>query len=460
MHQIPVEAGILIRAIQSQRVVVGFQRLLPGPERLLRILPQRPLPDPVEGITKVVVGLLLDLQIRGVERVLQLLRRLLELAARVGFGTPVVVRHHVRAAIRWKCRAAQQQQCRRLDTPRHRGQRLLFLVPPALADHRLQRQQQHRRAQRPLEPFQRHLLELLRQLALRRQRQPLLIDRVQALGPAPQRHVEPAGRRRDLLEGFSIQFRPHDFSVLILEEFLPPVAVAHRDQLAVHRADPDGINGRSFLRRFLRRFQGLAFQVLAVGDQDKEALVVPFLVEKPSGLVDRARQIRALPRDQVGVQRVQGLPEGIVIQGQRAERERRPGERHQAHPVAFQVLEEIDDPQPGPFQPVRNQILRQHAARGVDREQDVDPAPLHFTPFVAELWPRRRQRQGHHRHQPEPAPRPPQRGRPTGHQPAVKARVRQLVEVHPPAAVRPQEGQQTERDQHHSGGDPPGLREL
>ena len=216
LHQVPVEAGILIRGIQRQRVVIRLECFFPGLDRLLRILARSHLPHAVKRITKVIVGLLLDLQIGRRQRSLELVNRFLELAPRVGFRPPVVVRHPARLARHRGNPPRQQQHRRRPHPPRHGSQRLALPLPPPLAHHRLQREEGNRQAQRPLESLQRDLLHLLRQLALRSQRQALLIDRVQALRPAPQGHIQSAGRARDFSQRRGIQLGLHHLALFIL----------------------------------------------------------------------------------------------------------------------------------------------------------------------------------------------------------------------------------------------------
>ena len=65
--------------------------------------------------------------------------------------------------------------------------------------------------------------------------------------------------------------------------------------------------------------------------------------------------------------------------------ERTSGERHQAHGVAVQALDEVVDRQFRARKPIRLHIRRQHASRSVDGEDDVVAAPLHLFPMETGL---------------------------------------------------------------------------
>ena len=139
-------------------------------------------------------------------------------------------------------------------------------------------------------------------------------------------------------------------------------------------------------------------------------MVVAVLLEKPLGFLDRAGEVGALARDEIGIKRVQGLAESLVIERQRAQRERASGERDQADAVAFQVGNEVDDPEPRAFEPVRSQVVRQHAARGVHGEEDVDALALHLAPLVALLRAGDGGEDQQHRDQPQAALEVPHAG--------------------------------------------------
>ena len=81
-------------------------------------------------------------------------------------------------------------------------------------------------------------------------------------------------------------------------------------------------------------------------------MVVAVLFEKPFGFLDRAGEVGALARDEIGIKRVQGFAESLIIERERAQRERASGEGNQADAVAFQTGDEVDDAKPRAFEPV------------------------------------------------------------------------------------------------------------
>ncbi len=132
-------------------------------------------------------------------------------------------------------------------------------------------------------------------------------------------------------------------------------------------------------------------------------MVVSIFIEKPLGFLDRARQVRSLARDQVGIQRVQGFTEGIVVEGERTKGESASGKGDQPDTIAFEAGHEIEDAEPRALEAVGCEILRQHAAGGVHGEQDVDALAFHIAPFVAFLRAGDRGESQQHRQHPETA---------------------------------------------------------
>ena len=114
--------------------------------------------------------------------------------------------------------------------------------------------------------------------------------------------------------------------------------------------------------------EGIALQVFPIGDEDKDAVIVALFIEEPRRFIDGAGHVRALFGDEVGIQRVEGFPEGVVVAGEGAERVGAAGERNQAHAVAFEAADEIVDAKAGAFQAVRAEVFGQHAAGSVHGE--------------------------------------------------------------------------------------------
>ena len=244
------------------------------------------------------------------------------------------------------------------------------------------------------------------------------------------------------------------------DEIRAPVCVADRNPRPGRTADADGVNRHALVGRGLRCVGHVALQVLAIGQQHEDAVVVPVLVEQPPRLLDRAGDVGALAGNQLGIESVQGLAEGVVVQRQRAQREGAPGEGNQAHAVALQPGDEVEDPEPRALQPVGREILRQHAARGVHGEEDVDALALHLPPLVAPLRPGDGGESKQHRQQPQPALEIPQARGKSVCEPLAEPRVDELGQIRIPPPVEAVEQQEQGGAGDHPGGDPERLREL
>ena len=97
------------------------------------------------------------------------------------------------------------------------------------------------------------------------------------------------------------------------------------------------------------------------------------------------------PRGMIGgVDGVQRLLEHAVVERQRALQERVAREGHQPDPIALELRHQVANGQLGARQAVRLQIRRQHALRGVEREQQVDAAAVGLLPANAPLGARQR----------------------------------------------------------------------
>ena len=114
-------------------------------------------------------------------------------------------------------------------------------------------------------------------------------------------------------------------------------------------------------------------------------MVVAIFLKETFCLLDRTGEVSALAWDEVGIERVQGFTERIVVQSQWAKGEGASGERDESHSVALEPCDKVDDAKSSAFQAVGREVIRQHATRRVHGEEDVDSLALHFSPFVAHL---------------------------------------------------------------------------
>ena len=136
--------------------------------------------------------------------------------------------------------------------------------------------------------------------------------------------------------------------------------------------------------------------VLAVGQQHEHLVMAVFLERGQRG-VDGRGNGRAALRNRIHVQRLHALLERRVVNRQRTFQKRVAGERHQPHPVRAGLLHQFQRGELGARQPVRRDVRRQHAFRGVHRHHDVQSALLDFLQIKSVLRPRQRDDQQRHR---------------------------------------------------------------
>ena len=222
----------------------------------------------------------------------------------------------------------------------------------------------------------------------------MLVHRLQPLALLPQRSVDAAGLLGDLAQHLLVESRLDDRPVFVAQELTG--LARHRNQLALRRPDTDGVDAQAVLRRAARRFERPPLQIFPIGQQHQELVVAWLGRERVPRLADRPRQVRTAPRDDPRLQRRQRLAKYLAIERQRALQEGVPGERDQPDPVAVEFLDQVAHRQLGPRQAVRFHVLRQHAPRGVDREEQVDSLPVGLLPVEAELRAGQRDAQARH----------------------------------------------------------------
>ncbi len=137
--------------------------------------------------------------------------------------------------------------------------------------------------------------------------------------------------------------------------------------------------------RFARDGERVAFEVLAVGDEHEGLVAARTALQRGVGLTDGGRDVGAAAGDAVGVDHVERLIKGAVIEGDGAGKERRAGKDDQADGIAIQPLCEIVDGEFGTGEPVGLHVGRVHAARGVHREHEVVAAAVGLFPAISPL---------------------------------------------------------------------------
>ena len=149
---------------------------------------------------------------------------------------------------------------------------------------------------------------------------------------------------------------------------LPVRVVAQSDRHHPHAALPQLLGG----------LHGKAVMVAAVGEQ-QHVLEFPHLAVEHvvTHGAQRVADQRSAAADAGHREVLHGHAEEAVIERQGTLDHRAAGEGHQRHPIPRHHLHGIQNRQLDPFQPVRRQILGQHAARHVDHEHHVAPVPFH-----------------------------------------------------------------------------------
>ena len=150
---------------------------------------------------------------------------------------------------------------------------------------------------------------------------------------------------------------------------------AERDQLARRRADADGVDRTPVLRRRLRRGEGVALQVLAVGEQDQDFWFSARCASAARATSIAAADVGAAARNDWVSSASSVSLEGVVIERSAGTAGRRRRRRPPARPdrrgtastrSSMASLARVE--------PVRLHVRRQHALRRVDAKRRSSPA--------------------------------------------------------------------------------------
>ncbi len=127
-------------------------------------------------------------------------------------------------------------------------------------------------------------------------RERLLVNGFESLALRAEGRVKSAGRLGNRLQARFVQVRLHELAGLVFHE---TAALFRRDrnQVAVGRADADGVNLQAILRRRFRRSERVAFEVLAVGKQDEDFVRARAVLQRGLRLANGAGDIRAAARE-------------------------------------------------------------------------------------------------------------------------------------------------------------------
>src|SRR5215472_1721428 len=102
--------------------------------------------------------------------------------------------------------------------------------------------------------------------------------------------------------------------------------------------------------------------------------------------MDSRRDVRSPARDDLCIDRIERLPKRVVIKGKRTLQECIAGKSDQADSVAVQVAEQIFDRHLGPREPVRLDVLGEHAFGSIYRNQQVESVAFDFLRTEPNQW--------------------------------------------------------------------------
>ena len=98
---------------------------------------------------------------------------------------------------------------------------------------------------------------------------------------------------------------------------------------------------------------------------------------------DRGAEVRAAARDDADVDRVEALAEGALVERERALDEGAAGERDETGAVALELRQQVLDGELRAAEAVRLHVGREHAARGVEGDDEIDALAMHLLPAKA-----------------------------------------------------------------------------
>jgi len=271
---------------------------------------------------------------------------------------------------------------------RFSGSRFDTPAPPSFAQKRFKRQAEDRESERPLKALDGDLVHARLEIFSRQLGQYILVQGLESPSVRTQPPVVASGHARDGLQGVLVERGAHEGALLVANEL---AGLTQGNQLATLGPDADSVDVNPIGRRRACRIDSVAFQILAIGEKDQKLVVRGLVVQRRTCHLDGSAHVGTAARNGRGIDGIQGLLEHAAVQGERALQERIASEGHQAHAVALELRHQIANGELGAGKPIRFEIRRQHALRGVERKEQIEPAPVGLFPVHAPL----RSRQGH-----------------------------------------------------------------
>ena len=162
-------------------------------------------------------------------------------------------------------------------------------------------------------------------------REAALIDGFESLSFRAERGILSAGGGGDGLERRLIETGFDEGAGLVFDE--TGIRVRRQgNEITLRGAHADGVDLQAVLtRRRLSGSQRVAFEILAVGDQDENLVAAGTAPQRGCGLANGARDIGAAARNGVDVDRAQGFVECAIVEGDGADQKGVAGKGHEAH---------------------------------------------------------------------------------------------------------------------------------
>ena len=161
----------------------------------------------------------------------------------------------------------------------------------------------------------------------------------------------------------------------------------HGNQFSLWRSGANGKNAQAFAGRFTGFLHRIFIVILAIGKKHQH--LVAFLILFTKGLDGRLNRLADLGSafgDEIHRNQIYMLAQRLLIDCERALEKRRAGEGNQAKAIALAQFEQFVNGQLRAFHAVGREILREHAARGIHRDEYIQRIGLGFFQDVPPAW--------------------------------------------------------------------------
>ena len=187
---------------------------------------------------------------------------------------------------------------------------------------------------------------------------------------ADEREKTTRGGCNFLQSGF-VQFRCDRLASGIPHKIRASVIEADRNQRSLGRSNANCKNTNPLGRRLFGGRDAIRVEFLAVGQNDERAgLSLGLSKSLPRGC-DGRRHVGAAFGYDGGVQLVEGIGDCVVVERERGLQKGRAGKGNESDAIALQKADEVLSEKFRPSETRGRHVRRQHAARGVDRHDDI-----------------------------------------------------------------------------------------